>query len=54
MTLIIKRSNPEFNDITFLARPLQMIDKGDLRFHVNHFLVEDDGSAVSTNGEVFY
>jgi len=53
-TLKYTRRDVEFNNLSFLARPLRTIDKGDMRFHVNHFLVEEDRSAVSTNGSVLH
>jgi hypothetical protein len=42
----------EFNNLSFLARPLRLHEKGDLRFHINHIRVEEDRSAVSTNGSI--
>jgi len=52
--LKLKRTNVGFNEVSFLARPLRMIDKDEMRFHVTHFLVEEDLSAVSTNGSVLH
>jgi len=42
----------EFNNLSFLARPLRLHAKDDARFHINHIRVEEDRSAVSTNGHL--
>jgi hypothetical protein len=48
-----KWTEAPFNNLCFLARPLRTY-KDDQRFHINHFLVEKDRSAVSTNGSVLH